>query len=68
MATKHTHQVVFGRREQGCPRCAELEAGAKPVQGWGAAKRRFEEQALAAIRAHDCKRSGCGVVCTFGDW
>ena len=22
----------------------------------------------AAIRAHDCTRSGCGPVCTFGDW
>jgi len=31
--TRHTHAVVFGRREAGCPRCAELSAGA-PVRRW----------------------------------
>ena len=24
MTTKHTHQSVFGRKVDGCPRCAEL--------------------------------------------
>lgn len=66
--TTHNHQVIFGRREAGCPRCAELSAGAPTRRGWGDAKRRFEAQSLAAIRAHDCRAAGCGVICTFGDW
>lgn len=67
MNTKHNHQVIFGRREPGCPRCAELAAGAAPRQGWSV-RRTYEAQQIAAIRAHDCQKSGCGPVCTFGDW
>ena len=67
--TKHNHPMVFGRREAGCPRCAELNAGA-PVIRWAGmdSKRRFEAQSIAAIHAHNCAAAGCGPVCTFGDW
>jgi len=68
MTTKHTHPTIFGRREPGCPRCAELAAGAKPVQ-WSRAKRAAREaQFRAELAAHDCKRAGCMAICTFGDW
>ena len=67
--TKHSHPVVFGRREPGCPRCAELDSGAPPIRWAGVEmKRRSEAARSAAIYAHDCKSSGCGPVCTFGDW
>ena len=32
--TRHTHQVVFGRLVNGCPRCDESRAGAPP-RTWG---------------------------------
>lgn len=64
--TKHTcGGVKFGRKKTpGCPRCDELIAGAPPV------KRPLSQDAqrVAEIRAHDCKKSGCGPVCTFGDY
>lgn len=65
--TAHTHQVVFGRKVDGCPRCDELKAGAEPVR-WAPSRREQDEQRAAEIRAHDCKKSGCSIVCTFGDW
>lgn len=68
MTTPHNHPVVFGRRVAGCPRCAELDAGAPPVEGWGARRQRLERQHREDIRNHNCQRSGCGPVCTFGDW
>jgi hypothetical protein len=80
--TRHTcGGPVFGQKTPGCPRCDELLAGAEPVRWawterrrgtvcghpldygeWGAYCRRCE------IAHHDCKRSNCGPVCTFGDW
>jgi hypothetical protein len=65
--TQHTHQVVFGRKVDGCPRCGELKAGAAPVR-WAPSRREQDEQRAAEIRAHDCEKSGCSIVCTFGDW
>lgn len=64
MTTKHTHPMVFGRREQGCPRCAELNAGAPVIQRmWSRAKTlTYYEQ------AHNCIVAKCGSVCTYGDW
>lgn len=66
MNAKHNHPVVFGRKVEGCARCAELLAGAPPVR-W---RNYRDDQARrsAEIRAHDCKASRCGPVCTFGDW
>ncbi|MFJ2635808.1 hypothetical protein ACIO6U_28190 [Streptomyces sp. NPDC087422] len=74
--TKHTHQVVFGRKVDGCPRCQELAAGAEPVR-WAPSRREREQaddtERAAAIRAHFApggphSRAACGPVCTFGDW
>ncbi len=65
-----TCQMAFGRpsKHNNCPRCEELKTGAKPRKGWGNDKRDNERRQIAEIRAHDCKKSGCGPVCTFGDW
>lgn len=65
--TKHTHQVVFGRKVDGCPRCGELTAGAGPVK-WAPSRKDQDALRAAEIRAHDCKKAGCSIVCTFGDW
>jgi len=70
MTTKHTcndgRGPVFGRKSPDCPRCAELLRGAAPVR-WR--KSADEQRArLAEIRAHDCRASGCGPVCTAFDW
>lgn len=65
--TQHTHPVVFGRKVDGCPRCAELKNGAPPRR-WSIQDRRARDaQHIAEIKAHDCKASRCGPVCTFGD-
>ena len=58
---------VFGRKTAGCPRCDELLAGAKPVV-WRHYRRDDEARRIREIRAHNCKASNCGPVCTFGDW
>lgn len=61
-------QRVFSRYDMTCPRCYQLANGAAPRRGWGATKKMFDAQHLAAVRAHDCKASNCGPVCTFGEW
>jgi hypothetical protein len=67
VVTKHTcGGPKFGRLTAGCPRCDELKAGAAPVQ-WRSVQAQADAQRLAEIRAHDCRLSGCGPVCTFGD-
>lgn len=72
MATKHTHQVVFGRKVDGCPRCAELSAGAEPIcwnwrnQAQGDARR--AQECHEHFRSHKHVSGGCGPVCTFGEW
>lgn len=72
MTTKHTcnngMNPVFGRKTVGCPRCDELLAGAPSVQWSGYRKAEQERVRIAEIRAHDCKKSGCGVVCTAFDY
>lgn len=68
MTTKHNHQVVFGRKVDGCPRCEELKNGAKPIQWAGSLRKIQEAKTLMEIRNHDCKKSGCGPVCTAFDW
>ena len=65
---KHNHPVVFGRKVDGCPRCQELAAGAQPIR-WSSSRRaEMEAEQIRAIRVHNCKASGCGPVCTFGEW
>ena len=65
--------MTFGRPQAtGCPRCAELLAGA-PARTWRGARRRdLDAQRVREIREHVASaahRSGaCGPVCTFGEW
>lgn len=65
---KHNHPPNFGRRVDGCPRCEQLKAGAKPIEWNDAKKAREAEQFRRELARHDCKKSNCGPVCTFGDW
>lgn len=71
MTTKHTHPVIFGRKVAGCPRCAELAAGAKPIQ-WSTRRVDRDRARCAEIanhfRSHKHTSGGCGPVCTFGEW
>ena len=72
MTTKHTCNAgrppVFGRKTAGCPRCDELVAGA-PAVVWSSTRRAQQDAArIRAIRAHDCKASRCGPVCTAFEW
>lgn len=72
MTTKHTCNAgngpVFGKKTSGCPRCDELLAGA-PAVVWSSTKRKQDEAAtIRAIRAHDCKASRCGPICTAFDY
>ncbi|ARQ69979.1 hypothetical protein [Streptomyces marincola] len=73
MRTKHSHKPNFGRRVEGCPRCAELAAGAEPVQSWRPRTDRNEGIQQRAQQEHFAPggphaRGACGPVCTFGDW
>jgi hypothetical protein len=73
MTTTRQHDCggpVFGRLTPGCPRCDDLSAGAPPVT-WNIRRRETEAdmRALdAAIRAHNCRQSGCGWMCTAFQW
>ena len=64
--------MAFGRKDSTCPRCQELTAGAEPRQGWQGKyfnnKKHQDAQRKKSIEKHDCKASGCGVVCTAFDW
>ena len=59
---------VWGRYDASCARCSELKAGAAPRPGWGGRGRQQAAQRLQDIRQHDCRKAGCGPVCTAFDW
>lgn len=59
---------VFGRLDSTCPRCQELAIGAAPRAGWTDRRRQLDAQHREDIRRHDCRKAGCGTICTFGDW
>lgn len=65
--TQHNHGANFGKKIDGCPRCTELKLG-MPARQWANYRKQDEAKQIQAIRAHDCKRSGCNIVCTFGDF
>lgn len=71
---RHSNEckMNFGRKDHECPRCVEMLNGAAPRDGWQKryfCKQKQEEEArLNAVRHHDCKKSNCAPVCTFGDW
>ena len=63
-----TCRRAFGRLDAECPRCQELQAGA-PARSWRGSRRAEQQlQRIAEIRAHDCRASKCGPVCTAFDW
>lgn len=65
---KHTcGGPVFGRKTPGCPRCDEMLAGAPAVK-WAQTRAQEDAQLARSIRQHSCNASGCGRVCTFGQW
>lgn len=68
--TRHKEDCAmsFGRKDSSCPRCQELINGATPRKAWNSRKIEEINKQLIAIRNHDCKKSKCGYVCTFGDW
>jgi hypothetical protein len=67
---KHSNEckMAFGKKDPKCPRCVELINGAQPRKAWDYLSKQNEANRIQAIREHDCKKSGCGPVCTFGDW
>ena len=70
MNTKHADncKMVFGKKDPTCPRCVELLNGATP-RSWGNSLRKENAaQSLKWIKAHNCQKSKCGQVCTFGEW
>lgn len=52
MTTSHTHRPNFGRLVNGCPRCAELQAGAEPVDRNSGS--RTAGDGAAATTKHTC--------------
>lgn len=66
--TKHSSdcKMIFGRKDESCPRCLELINGSPSRDGWQ--KRFFAKQKLELRAvAHVCSGK-CGSVCTFGEW
>jgi len=63
-----TCNMAFGRKDPTCPRCQELTAGDAPRKGWGMTRKQMDAIRAQEIRNHDCKKSGCMIVCTYGDW
>lgn len=73
--TKHTcgepefgRLTAFGKLTMSCPRCNELWAGSRPIQWVGYRSADGTDSRIAELRVHDCKKAGCGPVCTFGEW
>lgn len=67
--TKHKSdcKMAFGRKDASCPRCQELLNGAEAIK-WAPNRAERDARRSAEIRAHDCKKSNCGPVCTAFDW
>lgn len=71
---KHSSQcqMSFGRKDKKCPRCAEMLNGSPSRSGWQqkyySRKKTEEQRTIAAIRNHDCAKSNCAPICTFGDY
>ena len=68
--TKHTcGGPKFGKLTPGCPSCDEILDGKREPVRWGGTRaKEMEAERVRAIRAHDCRKSGCGLVCTAFDW
>ena len=40
----------------------------KPFKFRKLSKKQEEEKQLRAIRNHNCKKAGCGPICTYGEY
>jgi hypothetical protein len=58
----------FGALDLNCPRCVQLFHGSARRPSWSSLSKSQERVSNDAIRRHDCVKSHCGPVCTFGDW
>jgi|GEM_PF-1888117 len=69
-ALKHSPdcRMAFGKKDPTCPRCQELLNGASPRGSYHSHRAQQEADRLRWLREHNCKTSGCGPVCTYGDW
>ncbi len=65
-------KMAFGRKDPECPRCQELLSGEPARSGWQkdyfSRKKINDERRLKEIKDHDCKKSNCSIICTFGDY
>ncbi len=82
MSTKHKSDcnMAFGHKDKSCPRCQELLNGSAPRAGWQKSYYNSREYQLRVgegphyeafkkeLKAHDCKKHGCGPVCVAFDW
>lgn len=68
--TKHTKNCkrAWANYDLTCPRCQELANGASARKGWGWRKKHNEALERRWRKEHDCKKAGCGPVCTAFDW
>lgn len=74
-STKHASQcqMSFGKKDPTCHRCVELLNGSSSRGGWqqkyySDKKQQERQDELYKAHKHDCKKSGCSVVCTHNDW
>lgn len=71
--TKHAGTMTFGRCAEHkaghivCPRCTELDCGARPVQ-WARTRQTSAPRVSWAAHAASAAHAACGPVCTFGEW
>jgi hypothetical protein len=54
---------IFKNYDINCPRCNELKNGAVARKPWW-----VPSKFKTVDGKHDCKASGCQIVCTYGDW
>lgn len=65
--------MAFGKLDpEHCARCEQRQAekaqGIPARRDYGKAARELDAQRLTEVRRHDCKASGCSIVCTAFDW
>ncbi len=68
--TKHSDDcsAAFGRKDQDCPRCRELLAGAPARKGWTRPTGETPAQFKASLQAALVEADRRGTVCTYGEW
>ena len=57
----------WGKLTKGCPSCDEILNGYRKPIKWHN-NTQLERERIRAIQSHNCKKSGCGPVCTAFDY